>query len=164
MHDLTEDIRRLLVRELEGFKRELALFPDDESAWRVLPGVANSAANLGLHVAGNLQYFVGAMLGGSGYRRDRDAEFNRRSGSRQEIIAEADLAIDAVRRVLPTLSAAQLAADFPEAVMGVTFPTQTFLLHLCAHAAFHLGQAGYLRRMLTEEERSSGPIPLAALV
>ena len=69
---LTDDIAALLVRDLEGFQREISLFPDDGSVWRTLPGVTNSAGNLALHVAGNIQYFIGAVLGGSGYRRDRD--------------------------------------------------------------------------------------------
>ena len=55
----------LLVRELEGLRREIALFPDDASIWRTVPGVTNSAANLALHVAGNLQHFVGRVLGGT---------------------------------------------------------------------------------------------------
>jgi hypothetical protein len=64
MSDMTNDVTKLLIRELEGFKRELALFPDDESVWRTAPGVTNSAGNLALHVAGGLQYLVGAVLGG----------------------------------------------------------------------------------------------------
>jgi len=41
--------------------------------------------------------------------------------------------------------------------------TLKFLLHLCAHASFHLGQAGYLRRALTGDTRSAGPVPLSVL-
>ena len=43
------------------------------------------------------------------------------------------------------------------------FRTGTFLVHLCAHAGFHLGQAGYLRRILTRDATSSGPIPLTPI-
>jgi hypothetical protein len=164
MSDMTGDLTKLLVRELEGFKRELALFPDDESVWRTVPGVTNSAANLALHVAGGLQYLVGAVLGGSGYVRDRDAEFNRRSGTRAEVSVELDRALAVVREVMPRLPARVIDGDYPEPVFGVTFRTGIFLLHLCAHAAFHLGQAGYLRRMATGDARSSGAVPLAALV
>src|SRR6186713_2326213 len=71
-------IAALLQRELAGFEREIGLFPDDETLWRTMPGVPNSAGNLALHVAGNLQHFVGAVLGGSAYVRDRNGEFSRR--------------------------------------------------------------------------------------
>ncbi len=68
-HDRSSNrLRRFSQRELAGFERELHLFPDDETLWRTLPGVPNSAGNLALHVAGNLQHFVGAVLGGSAYR------------------------------------------------------------------------------------------------
>jgi len=157
------DIALNLVRELEGFKRELAHFPDDESVWSTPPGVTNSAGNLALHVAGNLQHFIGAVLGRTGYVRNRDLEFGQRSGPRENIYAELDAAIAVVRRVLPSLPNQRLDQEFPELLMGMKFRTSTFLVHLCAHAGFHLGQAGYLRRILTRDSTSSGPIPLNPL-
>lgn len=159
----TADFALSLVRELEAFKRELALFPDDASVWTTVPGITNSAGNLALHVAGNLQYFIGTVLGRTGYVRNREQEFGRRSGARVEINAELDAAIAVVRNVLPGISEERLNQDFPEAVMGSKFRTGTFLVHLVAHAGFHLGQAGYLRRVVTGDATSSGPIPLAPL-
>ena len=163
MNEISTDITTLLLRELEGFKRELALFPDEEGMWHTVPGVTNSAGNLALHVAGGLQYLIGSVLGQTGYVRDREAEFSRRSGSREEVYAELDRAAAVVREVMPGVPASTLASPFPEPVLGVTFGTRVFLLHLCAHAAFHLGQAGYLRRVLTGDRSSSGPVPLGPL-
>jgi uncharacterized damage-inducible protein DinB len=163
MNDLTDDVATLLVREIEGLKRELAMFPDDESVWRTVPGVTNSAANLALHVAGNVQYYIGTVLGATGYVRDRDAELSRRSGARSQIVGEADAAMSVVRRVVPALTDAQLASEFPEPISGMKFRTHTLLVHLCTHAAFHLGQAGYVRRAVMSDSRSSGPLPLSAL-
>jgi hypothetical protein len=159
----TAQMVRVITRELDSLERELSLFPDDESIWATVPGVTNSAGNLGLHVAGGLQYLVGAVLGGTGYVRNRDAEFSRRSGSRQEVIAEIRKAAAVVRDVLPRLSDQQLSAAFPEAMMGLTIPTDLFLLHLCVHAGFHLGQAGYIRRVVTANATSTGPLPLQPL-
>ena len=163
MKALTDDVLRLLVRELEGFTHEIALFPDDEIIWRTLPGVTNSAANLALHVAGGLRYLVGSVLGHTGYVRNREVEFGRRTGSRAEVTAELDRALAVVREVIPRLTEQDLAREYPEPVLGVTFGTRIFLMHLCAHAALHLGQAGYLRRALTGDPTSSGPLPLGPL-
>jgi hypothetical protein len=158
------DVQLLLLRELEGFERELQLFPDDESVWRTAPGVANSAGNLALHVAGNLQHFVGAVLGKTGYVRDREQEFGRRSGTRAELVGELHKAAAAVRTVLPALPPGWEAETYPKPpVADRQIPTGRFLLHLAVHAAFHLGQAGYLRRVLTGDVRSSGPLPLGPL-
>jgi hypothetical protein len=163
MNELASDITRLLVRELDGFKRELALFSDEALLWRAVPGVTNSAGNLALHVAGGLQYLVGSVLGHTGYVRDREAEFARRDVPRDAVDAELDRAAWVVREVLSRLPEAAFNAPFPEPVLGVTFKTRLFLLHLCAHAAFHLGQAGYVRRALTGDNRSSAPVPLGPL-
>jgi hypothetical protein len=160
----TKDLAVLLVRELEGFRREIESFPDDKTVWQSVPGVTNAAGNLALHVAGNLQYYVGGVLGGSGYVRNRAAEFGRRSGTRSEIVAEINAAIAAVRTVLPSRAESEPGVMFPEPIMGKALPMNRFLLHLCAHAAFHLGQAGYVRRVVTGDNRTSGPIPLDALI
>jgi|SRR5436190_15947189 len=162
--NIQHSIAALLQREVQGFEREINLFPDDQMVWRTMPGILNSAGNLALHIAGNLQYFVGTVLGGSAYVRDRDAEFSRRSGTRREIVEELHKAAVAVRTVLPNLGDEILLRDFPDPVIpNRRIQTLKFLLHLCAHASFHLGQAGYLRRGLTGDTQSAGPVPLSVL-
>ena len=163
MNQTAADFARILVRELEGFAREIQLFPDDASPWTTVPGITNSAANLALHVAGNAQYYIGHVLGGSGYVRNREVEFGRRSGTHAEIVVELDAAIRAVRGVLPGISDERFNAELPELVMGMRFRTSMLLLHLCVHAGFHLGQAGYLRRVITGDGASSGPIPVGPI-
>lgn len=163
MTALGDSLSILLVRELDTFGREIALFPDDESVWRTVPGIANSAGNLALHVAGNLQYFVGTVLGGTGYVRNRELEFSRRTGSRADVLAELDAARAVVRQVLAKLPEERFALEFPEPVNGVRIRTDRFLMHLCVHAGYHLGQGSFVRRAVTGEDRSSGPVPLQAL-
>ena len=36
-------------------------------------------------------------------------------------------------------------------------------MHLAVHLGFHLGQAGYLRRVVTGDARTSGTVSLTAL-
>ena len=159
-----DDLRCLLVRELEGFRREVALFPTDELLWRCAPGVTNPAGNLALHVAGNLRHFVGASLGSTGYVRNRDAEFSTRSGTRGHLDVELQAAIGAVMTTLAGLDDAALQQPMPGAPNAMVVRTGMFLLHLVAHTAFHLGQVGYLRRLLTGDPTSAGPVPLDVLV
>jgi len=158
-----EDVRRVLARELEAFAREVELFPDDESLWSTLPGVANSAGNLALHACGNLRHFVGAVLGGSGYVRDRDAEIATRSGRRQDLARQVRETAELVSDVLARVPGEALPAPYPKRHDGVQLRCDTFLLHLCTHLAFHLGQAGYLRRALTGDARTSGALSLKEL-
>ena len=161
---IQQSMAAVLQRELQAFERELDLFPDDRSVWQTVPGVPNSAGNLALHVAGNLQFFVGRVLGGTSYVRDRDREFSTRSGSRADIVHELHNAAAAVRAVLPSLTSDELDGPFPEPVVaGRGIQTLTFLMHLCVHASFHLGQAGYVRRAVTGRTESAGPVPLTIL-
>ena len=161
---LMRDFTIVLTRELDGLVRELEAFPDDAAMWSVLPGVSNSAGNLTLHVAGGLLHFVGAMLGKTGYVRDRDAEFNRRSGTRAELIDEVRRARRVVETVLHALPETALESTLSHPSLPGPVPTQRMRGHLCAHAAFHLGQVGYLRRLLTGENQSAGPLPMKPLL
>ena len=159
----TKDLAILFVRELETFQREVEMFPDDASLWKTMPGVSNSVGNLGAHLAGNVQHFIGAVLGKSGYVRNRDHEFNRREGTRAEIVADLQAAIDVVKKYVPALTAADLDREYPDAVGGVKMRTGLFLTHLLSHAGFHLGQADYLRRTMLNDTRVAGTMPLKPL-
>jgi uncharacterized damage-inducible protein DinB len=160
---LRNDVRRVLTRELEALAREVELFPDDDVLWKTVPGVTNSAGNLALHACGNLNHFVGAVLGGTGYVRDRPAEFATRTGRRADVARQLRETAAVVTNALARVPESALAAPYPEPHDGVQLSCGLFLLHLCVHLAFHLGQAGYLRRALTGDARTSGAVSLAAL-
>jgi hypothetical protein len=163
VRETIDDLRIVIGRELGAFQREIELFPDDELVWKTPPGITNSAGNLALHVCGNLQYFIGAVLGKTGYVRDRPLEFARRSGTRAELSRELEKTAQIVDATLSRLSEGLFAGEFPEEKRSMAFPTHTFLTHISAHLAFHLGQAGYLRRFLTGDATSSGPLSLDEL-
>jgi len=164
MTPLAADLLVLLRRDLRCFIREVETFPDDATLWRTVPGISNSAGNLALHVAGNLRHFVGTVLGGTGYQRHRDAEFAQRSGTRAEVAALLEAAAAEVEAGLEALTDEALARPYPQELLGHRPPTGRFLLHLSTHLAFHLGQAGYLRRVLTGEAGATGGMGIAELM
>jgi hypothetical protein len=160
---LTEDLSILIGRELNALICEIELFPDDKMLWRVLPGITNSAGNLTLHICGNLNYFIGAVLGNTGYLRDRESEFNRKSGSRAELVSDLQDTEEIIQNVIPKLSEKILLEPYPKTVGGVDLPCSRFLIHLATHLSFHVGQVGYLRRILTGNNESSGAVSLGVL-
>lgn len=160
---LTSDLTLMLTRELDGIAREIEAFPDDTTIWQVAPGVTNSAGNLALHIAGNMLHFIGTLLGNTGYVRDRDREFSQRSGTKRELLEELARARAVVQRVLPSVPPESLETTLTTHSMPGPVRAQRLLLHMCAHAGFHLGQIGYLRRIVTGENRSAGPLPVTAL-
>lgn len=142
-------LERILVRDLRGLMHEIEEYPDDMAVWRTAPGVTNSGGTLALHVAGNVQYFVGAVLHSSGFVRDRDAEFASRGLPRAKLLSELEAAVSAVQRTLPEITDAQLAAEYPVPVAGRRVRTSDLLVHLAAHLGYHLGQVDYHRRFVT---------------
>ena len=153
----------ILERDLQALRREVEAYPDDRTLWRSVPGVVNTAGTLVLHLTGNLQHFLGAVLGGTGYVRDRPAEFARRDVPRAELLREIEAARTAVKTGLTQLADDQLAADYPEIIAGVRVGTGDYLLHLIAHFAYHLGQLDYHRRVLTGNETGVGAVRPAEL-
>ena len=156
-------LQSFLLRELRSLRRELQRYPDEASLWSTPAGLPNSAGTLALHIAGNLQHYIGAQLGESGYVRDREREFSARNVPRSQILAEIDAAEQAIRTTLPRLTPEQLAADYPETVGGVRLRTDAYLLQVTVHLAYHLGQIDYHRRMVTGDAIGVGAIATAEL-
>jgi uncharacterized damage-inducible protein DinB len=156
-------LRTLIERELRAVKREIEAYPDDASVWRVIPGVPNTGGTLALHVAGNLQHFLGAILGKSGYKRDRDAEFARRDVPRTEILQGLDAALASVHRTLERLEADALDSPYPELIAKRTVSTDVWLSHLASHLAYHLGQIDYHRRAVTGDSRTVDAVSVREL-
>jgi hypothetical protein len=147
-------LKRVLVRDLGALRDEILAYPKDEYLWACPPGITNSAGTLTLHLTGNLAWYVGTKLGGTGYVRDRDAEFSDRHLPRAELVARIEQAVEAVRRTLDALDAGTLEGEYPAEVAGVSLPTNLFLIHLATHLAYHLGQVDYHRRMVTAQSQA----------
>jgi hypothetical protein len=158
-----EYVARVLVRDVNAVRRELEAYPDEASVWALPPGVANSGGTLALHIAGNLQHFFGAVLGGSGYKRDRAAEFAKRDVPRSALIVELEAAIVSVGLGMSQVSEARLAEEFPEAIAGHRIVTGEWLLHLVAHTGYHLGQIDYHRRLVTKSGATVGTMAVPEL-
>jgi uncharacterized damage-inducible protein DinB len=160
---LSSALHVTLRRELAAVRRSVEAYPDDESLWRRPAGAPNAGGTLVLHLAGNLQHYVGAVLGRSGYVRDRDAEFARRDVAREDLLAELDATGEVLERTLDALDDAALAAPYPERVSDRELRTCDFLVHLASHLAYHLGQLDYHRRIVTGDRRSVNAVALAEL-
>ena len=156
-------VQAILLRELGAVRRSVEVYPDDASLWAERRGLPNPGGTLVLHMAGNLQHFVGAVLGNSGYRRDRAAEFSRRDVSRADLLDEIDAAAEAVERGMNAISDDALADSYPEAIAGRSVATGDFLAHLAAHLAYHLGQLDYHRRVVTGDRDGVGALAPAEL-
>jgi uncharacterized damage-inducible protein DinB len=151
---ITDNLRAVFLREIRALRREIESYPEESMLWEVPGGVTNSAGNLALHLCGNLQHFIGASLGGTGYVRDRDAEFASRGVGRDRILAEIDAAARAINAAFDRITDSDLGKPFPEKINNVAVGTDEWLIHLTAHLGYHLGQIDYHRRIVTEQSKA----------
>jgi uncharacterized damage-inducible protein DinB len=145
---LTQTLLQLFQRDLEKLKTEISSFKDEKNIWELSGDIKNSAGNLCLHLCGNLQHFIGAVLGNSGYIRNRDAEFTRKDVPIRELVAEIELTIKVVEKTLKELEEEILQKTYPINVLGFEMTTEFFLTHLTTHLNYHLGQINYHKRLL----------------
>ncbi|MBS1526575.1 MAG: DUF1572 family protein [Bacteroidetes bacterium] len=145
---LQEILKRLLIRDLEKLKTEIEAYRSESNIWIVADGISNSAGNLCLHLVGNLNHFIGTVLGNTGYVRQRDLEFSLKDVPRTELVQKIEGTIAMIGEVMDKITDEQLATEFPIVVFAKGDTTGYFLAHLATHLGYHLGQVNYHRRLL----------------
>ena len=146
---ITPILIQLFEEGLTKLADEINQYPDDASLWIPLEGISNPGGNLCLHLNGNLQHFLGAVLNDSGYVRNRDAEFSLKNISKKKLLDEVEATKMNVRDTLEQLSKKTLEKDYPIQVLGEPRSTEHFLVYLLAHLNYHIGQINYHRRLAT---------------
>jgi hypothetical protein len=145
---MTQELSMLFVRDLKKLEDEINAYKDARNIWLTAGQVKNSAGNLCLHLVGNLNTYLGKNLGGTGYVRDRPAEFALKDTPREELILKVQQTSSMIQTLFEKLKPQDLYIPYPENVLGYEMTTGYFLIHLCAHLSWHLGQINYLRRIL----------------
>jgi hypothetical protein len=159
-----EFVRRVIVRDLATLQNQLLAYQREEDLWVCPAGIPNSAGTLVMHLVGNMQHFIGAQLGNTGYIRDRDAEFTARNVPRADLEAGIQQAIDTVNATFERLEPAQLEEELPLELAGCRLTTSLFITHLATHLAYHLGQIDYHRRVVTKRSDAAGAQSIPALL
>ena len=145
---IKESLIEIFERDLNKLIDEINLYKDEKSLWIIKEGIGNSAGNLCLHLIGNLNHFIGAVLGKSGYVREREKEFSLKDIPRKELVSNIEMTIVVVKESLSKLTAADFEKDFAIEIFGKPQKTDFILIHLTTHLTYHLGQINYHRRLL----------------
>lgn len=117
--------------------------PPDKLWFNPLP-YGNSVGHLIVHLTGSLNHFIGAQIAGTGYIRDRAAEFtDATERSSDELLA---LFEDTVRMVVQTLRSQGSVGLMTPVTFGETPVHNRFGMFLicAAHISNHVGQMAYL--------------------
>ena len=135
-------------RMIQARVHELAGPLSAEQIWTRPYSYGNSIGNLILHLTGNLNYYIGAQIGGTGYVRQRPLEFSSTGKPKDELLRDFDGAIEIV---LATI-AKQTDDDWPAPFFGeLESEAKTrfnAFLRCAGHAYHHVGQMIYLQREL----------------
>lgn len=145
---IIESLRSLYSRDLNKLKTEIEAYQNEDAIWKTDQNIANSAGNLCLHLVGNLNLFIGAELGKTGYIRNRELEFSLKDIPQTELLAMAEATTAMVDQVLSQLTPEDLEKEYPLVVFEDKMTTGYFLIHLITHLDYHLGQINYHRRLL----------------
>jgi uncharacterized damage-inducible protein DinB len=121
-----------------------------EQFWNNPFSYGNSVGHLILHMTGNLNYYIGASVAGTGYLRNRDREFTETEKSDKTKVMQAF--DQAMAMVLATIKK-QKPEDWMAAYSAEREPEarERFMIFLrCAgHAYHHVGQLIFLSKELT---------------
>jgi hypothetical protein len=145
---IKEALIEIFERDLLKLKEEISLYKEENKLWITEKNISNSAGNLTLHLIGNLNHFIGATLGKTGYIRERDKEFSVKNISRIDLLESIDGTISIVKATLEDLTLEDFEKDFPLEKHGKIVKIDFMLLHLLSHFEYHLGQINYHRRLI----------------
>ncbi|MCL1690801.1 DinB superfamily protein [Elizabethkingia anophelis] len=145
---MIETLQILFKRDLLKLKTEIESYQSEENIWKISQHISNSAGNLCLHLIGNLNRFIGAITGKTGYIRNRESEFSLKDVPRTQLTEMIDNTILVIENTLNNLDEDDLKKEYPLVVFEDKMSTEFFFTHLTAHLSYHLGQINYHRRLL----------------
>ena len=150
----SSDLARLTGDEFSRYFEHLAHRVDQfvhavpaGSLWTKPFPFGNSIGHLVLHLTGNLNHYIGAMIAGSGYERQREKEFTDPAHPPVEVLlSQFHQAVAMVKSTLHSLD----DEGFKVAVEhNVPIQTRLGLFLVClAHMNNHIGQMSYLAQAL----------------
>lgn len=145
---LIDSLKTLFNRDLHKLKTEIESYQNESNIWKTQEGITNSAGNLCLHLLGNINTYIGAEFGKTGYVRNRALEFSLKNIPRADLVSKIEETIFVVNTALDNISEKDLKMEFPILVFEKKTSTEFMLIHLTTHLAYHLGQINYHRRLL----------------
>jgi len=148
MEDLHRTVERSFAErytQLADLVRGMAKDLSNEQFWRKPFPFGNSFGHLVLHLTGNLNYYIGSEIAGTGYVRNRDREFTDQDRPpKAAVMKRFDEAVAVVLRAL----AAQSATDWSKPYTAVREEDAgnrlNLLLRCATHLHHHVGQMVYL--------------------
>jgi hypothetical protein len=138
------------IRMIQGEIHQLTQPLTTDELWTKPYPYGNSIGNLVLHITGNLNYYIGAQIAGTGYVRHRDQEFTGGGKTKEALLRDLDEAVEVAVATIERQSDADWSAPYAAELEPESKDRFTALFRCAAHAYHHVGQIVYLQRELLE--------------
>lgn len=142
-----DSFKQLYINFLNSLKDEISLYKDPGNIWLLSGSISNTPGNLCLHICGNLNHFFGAVIGNTGYIRERDQEFSKRNLSREELFGAIDETKIMIGKIFDDLTQDDINKIYPINKFGENVTYGFIFSRLVSHLSYHLGQINYHRRL-----------------
>jgi uncharacterized damage-inducible protein DinB len=154
MSELTQTISTAFTSEYRMRAADLHKWVDplsEHQFWQNPYSYGNSVGHLVLHLTGNLSYYIGARIAGTGYVRNRDLEFTEsRRPSKTEVLRNFDAAIAMVIATMERQSDTDWTLPYSAEREPEAKNRFTLFLRCAVHLHHHTGQINYLCRELAK--------------
>ena len=154
MNELSTTMAGGLIHYFEEFNgrvRRMAAQLNEEQFWTNPYEYGNSFGNLVLHLTGNLNYYIGTQLAGTGYVREREREFaDRLVGQKEQVLQQLDAAVAMVVETLGRQTDADWAREYSAVGVDDVHGRYNAFLRCAVHFHHHVGQMIYLTKELTK--------------
>jgi uncharacterized damage-inducible protein DinB len=146
----------------EGFERiDKAISQlNTNQIWTRPSSESNSVGIIFQHLTGNLNQWICAGLGGSGYKRNRNEEFKQNPGiAKEEILKGFQELGEAIADVIARIP--QDSLHSPKRIQGMDVTVMLAIMKALTHFEFHEGQILYIAKLLLNERYTIlwGPKP-----
>jgi catechol 2,3-dioxygenase-like lactoylglutathione lyase family enzyme/uncharacterized damage-inducible protein DinB len=133
----------------------------DAQFWARPYPYGNSVGHLTLHLTGNLNFYVGREIAGTGYVRDRDREFHDPTPpSKADALRRLDEAVDLVVATVTRQTAADWSLPFAATGADGIHDRFAMLLRAATHFHHHVGQMIYLVKEHARQVGETGSAPV----
>jgi hypothetical protein len=145
LDELRDRLLRMYPEQIRACLEQLT----DEQLWWRPNDQTNSVGNLLLHLSGNINHYLGRGVAGTGYMRNRKAEFNEKGPvPRVDLIARWESSLETARQAFDSLTPGRLLE------MAELGRESQQIARLCiavtTHYNSHVGQIIYVTKMLKE--------------
>ena len=154
MSDLAQSVETTLANYYEEIREHVHRRVDPLTTgqiWARPYPYGNSVGHLLLHLTGNLNYYIGAQIAGTGYVRHRDVEFtDAHNTPKEQVLAGFDRAIAMVIETIHQQSSEDWTKPYSAEREPFAKDRFTAVFRCAAHAYHHVGQLIYLSSELTK--------------